>query len=385
MAVAMSRVRAALMLHRAVPQPQQCLLASLQLARTLVCKAVETPPAAETPPEAEKNTENKLLLDNLKVLGVDVPMARKRQPGVLRRTETNEHGLVTFLKAKGADRETVASIISRFPRAITRSRQHLEERWQLWRSVFQSDQEVVSILHRSPESFFRSSDNDNLEKNIVFLSSLGLDSRDLHRLLTTAPRTFSNSVELNRQMVELLQDICHTLGGTQPSKFAKAVISKNLYILIRSTKRVEANVKFFREALGLRDSLLLAFLQGSGADILDMSHDILRRNFRMLQEKLTSVGGSKKDSITIIVNYASVLYLSPERLSEKVDCLLREGISVGQIVQKPKVLDFSLENLKWRMDELRKLHYDFGINGITVLDTSKKRFEAKLIKLSALE
>ena len=68
MAVAMSRVRAALMLHRAVPQPQQCLLASLQLARTLVCKAVETPPAAETPPEAEKNTENKLLLDNLKVI-----------------------------------------------------------------------------------------------------------------------------------------------------------------------------------------------------------------------------------------------------------------------------------------------------------------------------
>uniref|UniRef100_A0A3B4XUZ3 tRNA-dihydrouridine(47) synthase [NAD(P)(+)] n=1 Tax=Seriola lalandi dorsalis TaxID=1841481 RepID=A0A3B4XUZ3_SERLL len=47
------------------------------------------------------------------------------------------------------------------------------------------DSEIVTILERSPESFFRSSDNGNLEKNIVFLSSLGLDAKDLHRFLTT--------------------------------------------------------------------------------------------------------------------------------------------------------------------------------------------------------
>ena len=133
------------------------------------------------------------MLKNLKMLGVDVKMARKRQPGVLKKAITNEHGLVSFLQTKGASREVVAGIITRFPRSITRSGEHLEERWQLWRSVFQSDSEIVSILNHSPESFFRSSDNDNLEKNIVFLGSLGLDSKDLHRLLTTAPRTSSNS------------------------------------------------------------------------------------------------------------------------------------------------------------------------------------------------
>ncbi|KAL2080291.1 hypothetical protein ACEWY4_024084 [Coilia grayii] len=374
--MAIPLVRASLNLHRTITQP--CLLASLQFVRTLVSKPIQTPQ------DADKETENKLLLDNLKVLGVDVIMARKRQPGVLRRTNTNEHGLVQFLKTKGASREVVASIISRFPRSITRSREHLEERWQLWRSVFQSDDEVVSILNRSPESFFRSSDNDNLEKNIVFLSSLGLNSRDLHRLLTTAPRTFSNSVELNRQMVELLQEICLNLGGNEPSKFAKAVISKNLYILIRSTKRVEANVEFLQSALGLKNSDLLTFLQGSGAEILDISHEILKRNFRMLQEKLNSVGGTKSDAFKIITNYASILYLSPERFSDKVDCLLKEGITVKQIIEKPKVLDFSLDNLQWRLDELRKLDYDFSLNGITILDSSKKRFEAKLIKLCSL-
>lgn len=317
------------------------------------------------------------------MLGVDVKMARKRQPGVLKKAITNEHGLVSFLQTKGASREVVAGIITRFPRSITRSGEHLEERWQLWRSVFQSDSEIVSILNRSPESFFRSSDNDNLEKNIVFLGSLGLDSKDLHRLLTTAPRTFSNSVELNRQMVDLLQDVCLSLGGTDPSQFAKAIISRNLYILIRSTKRVKSNVEFLQSSLGLKNSDLLVLLQGNGAEILDLSHEILKRNFRMLQEKLDSLGGTKEDANKLLMNYASILFVSPGRLSDKLDCLLKAGITVRQIMEKPKVLDFSLENLMWRLDELTKVGYDFNQNGIAVLDSSRKRFEAKLEKLNS--
>ncbi|XP_006809985.1 transcription termination factor 1, mitochondrial-like [Neolamprologus brichardi] len=167
------------------------------------------------------NPENESLLENLNLMGVDVRMARQRQPGVLRKTFTNEHGLAQFLQGKGASRKVIAGIISRYPRAITRSIEHLEQRWQLWRNIFQTDAEIISILDRSPESFFRSSDNDNLEKNINYLVSLGLNAKDLHRLLTTAPRTFSNSLELNKQMVEFLEDICTELGGSNPEQFAK--------------------------------------------------------------------------------------------------------------------------------------------------------------------
>lgn len=317
-------------------------------------------------------------------MGVDVKMARKRQPGVLRKSITNEHGLTSFLQTKGASREVMASIISRYPRAITRSEDHLKERWCLWRNIFESDSEIVSILHRSPESFFRSSDNDNLEKNIVFLSSLGLTSKDLHRLLTTAPRTFSNSFELNCQMVELLQGVCLSLGGTDPNDFAKSIISKNLYILIRSTKRVSANVEFLKAALGLENKALLSFLRGGGAEILDISHETLKRNFQKLLEKLVSLGKEKQDASKFITNYAPVLFISPVRLNEKLNCLLRAGISVKQIIEKPKVLDFSVENLKWRLDELKKVDYDFNQHGIAILDSSRKRFDAKLDKLKTL-
>ncbi|XP_038135301.1 transcription termination factor 1, mitochondrial [Cyprinodon tularosa] len=334
--------------------------------------------------QLQSNTENKSLLENLNLLGVDVKMARQRQPGVLRKTFTNELGLAQFLQGKGASRNVIASIVSRYPRAITRSADHLEQRWQLWRNVFNTDAEIVNILDRSPESFFRSSDNENLKKNIDFLISLGLNSKDLHRLLTTAPRTFSNSLELNKQMVELLEDICLELGGKNPEQFAKSVISKNLYILIRSTKRVKTNIDNLKTSLKLSDAELLALLQGQGADILDLSNEYLKKNVNNLEQKMSSLGCKKNDIKKLIINYPMILYIGPSTLNPKLDCLLKAGITIKQILEKPKVLDYSTQNITERLKELQRVGYDFEKNGIHILDTSKKRFVAKIEKLSSL-
>lgn len=327
--------------------------------------------------------ENESLLENLNLMGVDVKMARQRQPGVLRKSFTNEQGVAQFLQGKGASRKVVASIISRYPRAITRSVEHLDQRWQLWRNIFQTDSEIVSILDRSPESFFRSSDNENLEKNIDFLISLGLNTKDLHRLLTTAPRTFSNSLELNRQMVEVLEDICAELGGKNPEQFTKAVLSRNLYILIRSTKRVKTNINILKKSLRLSNSELLILLQGPVAEILDLSNEYLKRNFNNLKQKMASLGCQKADMKKLVTRYPMVLYIGPDTLNSKLDCLLKGGISIKQILEKPKVLDYSTQNIMGRLQELKRVGYDFHKNGISVLDLSRKRFLAKMEKLSS--
>lgn len=329
------------------------------------------------------NPENESLLENLNLMGVDVKMARQRQPGVLRKSFTNEQGVAQFLQGKGASLKVIAGIISRYPRAITRSIEHLDQRWELWRNIFKTDAEIVSILDRSPESFFRSSDNGNLEKNIAFLTSLGLNTKDLHRLLTTAPRTFSNSLELNRQMVDFLEDICAELGGKNPEQFSKAVISRNLYILIRSTKRVKTNIDILRTSLKLCDSELLALLQGPGAEILDLSNEYLKKNFNCLLQKMVSLGCRKADIKKLVIGYPMVLYIGPDRLSSKLDCLLNGGITMNQILEKPKVLDYSTQNITGRLEELKKVGYDFQKNGINVLDSSRKRFVAKMEKLTA--
>ncbi|XP_039521851.1 transcription termination factor 1a, mitochondrial [Pimephales promelas] len=340
------------------------------------------PPDLPLPPEA---SENESLVESLSSMGVDLESARRRQPGVLRKQLTNEQGLALFLQSKGAEPKAIASIISRFPRSITRTCAHLEERWTLWRNVFRSDREVVGVLSRSPESFFRSSDNTNLEQNITFLMSLGITRRDLHRLLTTAPRTFSNSVELNRNMVELLQDICARLGGRDPRAFARTIISRNLYIFIRSTNRISANVDFLMRELNLSNAEALGLFQSHGAQILDLSHESLKRNLESLRRKLGSLGCGADHFKAMILNYSHVLFLSSARLEQKLDCLLEAGVRVEQVVQKPKVLDFSLDSLRQRLARLNRLGYDFQKRGIAVLDSSKKRFSAKLQRLGSVE
>lgn len=327
-------------------------------------------------------SENQSLLENLNLLGVDLTLARQRQPGVLRKPFTNEQGLTTFLESKGASGKVIASIITRYPRAVTRSFDHLNQRWELWRNIFKTDAEIVSILERSPESFFRSSDNNNLEKNITFLTSLGLTPKDLHRLLTTAPRTFSNRLELNKEMVTLLQEICAELGGENPEQFSKNVISRNLYILIRSTKRVKTNIDLLRVSLKLSDSELLSLLEGSGAAILDLSSEYLKKNFESLRQKLYSLGCHEADIQQLVFNYPMVLYIGTSTLISKLDCLLNGGITMKQILEKPKVLDYSTQNITRRLAVLRRLGYDFQKNGINVLDSSQKRFFAKIEKLT---
>ncbi|GCB78259.1 transcription termination factor 1, mitochondrial [Scyliorhinus torazame] len=326
--------------------------------------------------------ENTVLLNNLTVLGVDIMMARRRQPGVLRKVITNEEGVAEFLRSKGANRGTIASIISRYPRAITRSFCHLEERWQIWRSIFNTDSEIVSVIERSPESYFRSSDNGNLEKNIKFLCSLGLTSKDLHRILTTAPRTFSNSLELNKQMVKLLRNLGVSLGDKDPDAFVKRIITKNAYILIRSTKRIKTNVDFFTEALKPSNSDLIKLLQGHGAEVLDLSSDYMKRNFKNVSEQLQLLGCTAEEVKKFFLDYPPAFYASFEKLSNKIDLLLESDINIKQLLKKPRILEFSANNLKNRIEELERVGYDFKKYGVTILDSSRRRFEAKLEKLN---
>ncbi|XP_030052895.1 transcription termination factor 1, mitochondrial-like [Microcaecilia unicolor] len=349
---------------------------------TVATSSPESPKQKAKVVYASSTKENTTLVNYLQHLGVDVEMVRRRQPGVLKRMITHEQRVVQFLQDKGASRETVASIISRYPRAVTRTNEHLQKKWELWQSIIKADSEIIKIVERSPESFFRSSDNTNLEENIKFLSSLGLLPKDLCRLLSKAPRTFSNRSELNMQMVDFLKDVCLSLGGDSPEEFVKKVLTKNVFLLIRSTKRVKANIEFLQAFLGLKDKELLVLLHGYGADILDLSHEYIKRNFGSAKQKLQSLGCTENEVIRFLISYPPVLYLSSKNFIDKIDCLLKAGIDIKQILEKPRVMETSVGTITSRIMELEKIGYNFQESGIGILDLSAKRFEAKLDKLS---
>ncbi|XP_005282446.1 transcription termination factor 1, mitochondrial [Chrysemys picta bellii] len=329
--------------------------------------------------------ENGNLVSKLACMGVDVKMVRRRQPGILKKLITNEEGLKGFLQSKGATNEVIASIISRYPRAITRSYESLEKRWELWRSILMTDLEIVNILGRSPESFFRSSNNINMEKNITLFCSLGLTSKHLCNMLTRAPRVFSNGVELNKQLTDLLHEICLSLGGENPNDFVKHIISKNVFILLRSSKQVNANVEFLQSSFHLSNEELLALLHGGGADILDLSNEYMKKNFTNAKGKLLSLGCTEREVDRFFISYPSVLFLSSKNLSDKIDCLLQAKVHIKQIVEMSRVLDISISTIRSKVKELEKTSYDFRTNGIGILSLSKKRFEAKLEKLHSAQ
>nr|XP_056713563.1 transcription termination factor 1, mitochondrial [Euleptes europaea] len=325
--------------------------------------------------------ENNILVNNLEGMGVDVRMVRQRQPGVLRKQITNEEVLKKFLQAKGASKETVASIISRYPRAITRSYQSLKERWEIWRSILMTDLEILTILKRSPESFFRSGNNENMHKNIAFFCSLGLTSDDLGKMLTRTPRVFSNTVELNKQMVELLCEIYLSLGGENPYDFVKQLISKNVFIFLRSSKQVKANVNFLQSSFNLDNQELLTLLHGQGGDVLDLSNEYLKKTLANVKEKLLSHGCTENEVDMFVLKHLRILYLSPQNLNDKIDFLLQANIDIQQIVKCPLVLDKSISTTSCRIEELEKLDYNFTIHGLGILALSKQRFALKLEKL----
>ncbi|KAF6086426.1 mitochondrial transcription termination factor 1 [Phyllostomus discolor] len=331
--------------------------------------------------EDSEPSENELLT-NLLSMGVDVDMAKKRQPGVFNRTGINEQDLKMFLLSKGASEEVIASIISRYPRAITRTTENLSKRWELWRTIMTSDLEIINILKRSPESFFRSNNNLNLENNIKFLYSVGLTRKCLCRLLTSAPRTFSNSLDLNKQMVEFLQEVSLSLGHSDPTDFVRKIIFKNPFILIQSTKRIKANLKFLQSTFNLNNEELLALICGPAAEILDLSNDCTKRNYANIKEKLFSLGCTEEEVQKFVLSYPDLIFLGEKKFNDKIDCLIEEKISISEIIENPRILDSSISTLKSRIKELVNAGYNLSTSNITLLSWSQKRYKAKLKKLN---
>lgn len=329
-----------------------------------------------------EDSKNKELLSNLLTMGVNVDLAKKRQPGVFNKTGTNEQALGDFLLSKGASKEVIASIISRYPRAVTRNFEGLSKRWDLWRRIMTSDLEIVSVLERSPESFFRSNNNANLEGNIKFLCSVGFTRQCLCRLLSSAPRTFSNSLDRNKKMIELLQQVCLSLGHSDPNDFVRKVILKNPFILIQSTKRIKTNIEFLQSTFKLTNEELLVLLCGPAAEILDLSNVCAKRNYTNIKEKLSSLGCTEEEIHKFVLSYPDVMFLGAKKFNDKIDCLIEEKITISQIIKSPRVLDSSISTLKSRIKELVGAGYDFSTLNLTLLSYSKSRYIAKLKQLN---
>lgn len=331
--------------------------------------------------EVKVPVENLNLVTNLERMGVDMSLVRKRNAILLKKEITYEQKLKKFLTDKGADTQMVASIISRYPRAITRQYEVLDEMWNIWKGILGTDATVLSVTQRSPESFFRTSNTENLIRNIRYLQSLGLPPKVMSQLMVKSPRTFANSVDLNKQNVEYLLGLCSALGGKNPRELVRELISRNIFLLTKSTNRIQANIENMKSLMKLDDYVLLRWIQGDGAPLLSLSYTYFEINYQNAQETLQSLGCTESEVSLYIFMYPKILLMTPKILASKINVLLGCGIDVKEILNTPHILAVNLNSLKTRIKQLSECGYDFRSSGLTVLSLSQAKFISKLERL----
>ncbi|XP_068091542.1 transcription termination factor 1, mitochondrial-like [Hyperolius riggenbachi] len=331
----------------------------------------------------ESKTENVLLVQNFEAMGVDIAKNRKCCPTLYKNTTaTNEAKLKEFLLGKGADMATAASIISRCPRAVTTFPKDLSEIWDIWENILKPDYSVLKVVTRSPESFFRSGGIEKLMGNISYFQSIGVPPKLLSQLMAQAPRTFSNSIELNKQKVDFLRELSISLEEEDPEKCIIQIITSNIFILTKSLKRVKANLESIRSLMKLKDKELLSWIQGEGAFVLGLCYTYIENNFVNVQKIMQSLGCVEADVSQCIVENPYILLLSPKIFACKVNLLMNCGIEATQILDTPLVLGVSLASLKYKIKLLRKCGYDFKNNTLGVLLCNRATFDSRVQRLS---
>ncbi|KAG9476383.1 hypothetical protein GDO78_003109 [Eleutherodactylus coqui] len=331
--------------------------------------------------EVKVPVENLNLVTSLEEMGVDLTAFRKIDAILLKKATTHEKTLKQFLLHKGADAKMVASIISRYPRAITRQYEVLDEMWNIWKEILGTDETVLSVAQRSPESFFRTSNTENLLKNICYFQSLGLPSRILSQLMLRAPRTFANSIDLNKQHVKHLLGLCSQLGGKNPREFLREVLSKNIFILTKSVSRVQSNIECMKTLMNLDDHALLLWIQDNGAPILNLSYTYFESNFKGVHSVLESLGCTEAEISLFIFTYPKVLLMTPKVFETKVNSLLECGGGVKEILNNPNLLVMQIKTLKSKIKMLTECGYDFQSSGLSVLLLSQAKLTSKVERL----
>lgn len=318
---------------------------------------------------------------NAKVTDMDAGKISRRPSTIIRHAICKEK-LEEFLLQKGASHLSVESIILRYPKAITCRSKDLPEVWGLWQSILKTDKAVMLVVTRSPESFFRSGGIEKLSENIAFFQSLGLSPKILNELMLQSPRTFANSVQINKQMVAFLEELCVRLGGENPEDFARQAITNNIFILTRSINRVKANIESLQSLMKLENKDMLSWIYGEGAFILNLCNNYIEENFLLFQQKLQSLGVLEADITRHIYENPSILLLSPKVFVYKIEVLLDCGVEASKLLDNTLLSDVSLSRLKTRLRLLKQLGYDLRSNGTGILLLSQPRFLSRLTRWS---
>lgn len=329
----------------------------------------------------QSNKENKRTVETLRACSVDIGKIRRLKGWVLLEEETYAEEIANILKELGANQTVIASILERCPEAIVCSPAAVNTKRKLWQMVCKTKTELIQLIEQFPESFFAVKDQENQKLNVQFFQELGLKNVVITRFLTTASSIFHNPVENNKQMIGVLLESYLNLGGSEANAkvWLLKLLSQNPFIVLSSPTAVGEVLKFLQRQ-GFTDSEVLQLLSKLKGFLFQLQPESIQNSISFTK---TTFECTDHDLRQLVVKCPALLYYPAPVLEERIQALLKEGISVAQIRASPMVLELTPQIIQYRIRKLNSLGYGIKDGHLASLNGTKKEFEANFSKMQA--
>ncbi|XP_007503431.2 transcription termination factor 2, mitochondrial isoform X2 [Monodelphis domestica] len=327
------------------------------------------------------NGENSMTVENLCSLSVDIRKIRRVKGWVLCKKETYVKEIANILQKIGTNETAIADILERCPEAILCSPTEVNAQIDLWQSVCRNKKELVALIEQFPESFFTIKDQENRRLNIKFFQELGLKNVIISRFLTTAPIIFCNSIENNKQIIKMLQESYLNLGGSQANMkvWLLKLLSQDPFILLISPTPIKKTLEFLQNH-GFTDFEVLHLLSKLKGFLFRLSPTSVQESILFSKNAFQCTDQDLKE---LILKCPALLYYTAPVLEERIQGLLKEGISLSQIRETPMVLELTPQIVQYRIRKLNALGYSIKNGNLDNLNGTKKEFESNFGKIQA--
>lgn len=331
----------------------------------------------------QSSKENERTVEKLYKCSVDIRKIRRLKGWVLLEDETYVEEIASILQQLGADETVVARILERCPEAIVCSPAAVSSQRELWQSVCRNKEELLKLIDQFPESFFTVQDQENRKQNVQFFQELGLKNVIISRFLTTASSIFHNPVEKNKQMIRILQESYLNLGGSEANMkvWLLKLLSQNPFILLNSSAAIKETLEFLPEQ-GFTDFEILHLLSRLKGFLFQLSPRSIQNSISFSKSAFKCTDHDLKQ---LVLKCPALLYYSVPLLEERIQVLLKEGISIAQIRETPMVLELTPQIVQYRIRKLNSLGYRIKDGHLANLSGTKKEFEANFGKIRAKE
>lgn len=368
------------MLWKLLLRSQPCKLCSL---RKVLSAPKHRPilPCFTYTTDNQSKKENKKTVEKLYKFSVDIRKIRRLKEWVLLEDETYVEEIANILQQLGADETAVASILERCPEAVVCTPAAVHTQRELWQSVCKNEEELVKLIEQFPDSFFTVKHQENQKLNIQFFQELGLRNVVISRFLTTASSIFHNPVEKNKEMIRILQENYLNLGGSEANMkvWLLKLLSQNPFILLNSSAAIKETLEFLQEQ-GFTNFEILQLLSKLKGFLFQLCPRSIQNSISFSKNAFKCTDHDLKQ---LVLKCPALLYYSVPILEERIEGLLKEGISIAQIRETPTVLELTPQIVQYRIRKLNSLGYRIKDGHLANLHGTKKEFEANFGKIQA--